>query len=213
MKTKEGISVMSKLERRVIDISYAHKLSHIGSCLTAVRLIDMVFQAKKKEDIFVLSNGHAGLALYVILEKWGLGDAEELFKKHGVHPNTDLEHGIYCSSGSLGHGIGIAVGMAIADKKRDVYVMMSDGECAEGSVWESLRIAGELKLENLKVIVNANGYGATDKIDTELLDMRLQYFYPTLVQRTQLYDWPDYLQGVQAHYHILTKEEYEKIIR
>lgn len=212
MKTKDNTSVMSKLERRVIDISYKYKLSHIGSNLTAVRLIDMIFQAKKKEDIFILSNGHAGLALYVILEKNGLGDAEELFKKHGVHPNTDLEHGIYCSSGSLGHGIGIGVGMAIADK-RDVYVMISDGECAEGSVWEALRIAGELKLENLKVIVNANGYRATDKVDTELLDMRLQYFFPSLVQKTQLYDWPDYLQGVQAHYAVLTKEEYETLIR
>lgn len=201
---------LSKLEKRIIDISYKKKLSHLGSCLTAVRLIDMIFQAKKKEEPFILSNGHAGLALYVVLEKWGLGDAEELFDKHGVHPNRDIEHGIIASAGSLGHGIGIAVGMAIADKSRDVYVMVSDGEMAEGSCWEALRIAGELRLENLKIMVNANGYSAYDKTDIDVMDLRMQYFYPSLMQRTNMYVWPEYLQGLESHYHVLKDEEYKE---
>ena len=202
---------LSKLEKQIIDISYKKKLSHLGSCLTTVRLIDMIFQAKKKEDPFILSNGHAGLALYVVLEKWGYAHAEELFDKHGVHPSRDIEHGIVASAGSLGHGLGIAVGMAIADRTRDVYVMVSDGEMAEGSCWEALRIAGELRLENLKVMINANGYSAYSKTDTEVMDLRMQYFYPSLMQRTNMYAWPEYLQGLEGHYHVLTDEEYKEL--
>ena len=209
---KNGKTIMNKLERRIVDISYKKGLSHIGSCLTAVKLIDSIYLSKTKDDIFILSSGHAALALYVVLEKMEKADAEALFDKHGVHPNRDLGDGIYCSSGSLGHGIGIAVGMAIANKKRDVYVLLSDGECAEGSVWEALRIAAELKLENLKVMVNANGFGANGRVDTEWLDLRLQYFYPSLVQTTNLYAFPEYLQGLQAHYHVLNDQQYRELI-
>ena len=148
---------MLPLERRIIDLSYKHKLSHIGSCITAVHIIDEIF-AEKGDGIFVLSNGHAGLALYVVMEKYGLGDADALLTKHGIHPNTDAH--IFCSTGSLGHGIGIAVGAAMSDRSRKVYCLISDGECAEGSVWEALRIAAEQHLDNLIVHLNANGYGA-----------------------------------------------------
>lgn len=211
MVYKGGHYQLNKLEQRVIDISYAKKLSHIGSCLTSVRLIDAIFQVKKDHEPFVLDNGHAGLALYVVLEKKGFKSAELMFDKHGVHPNRDVENGIDASSGSLGHGIGIAVGMAIADRTRDVYVLTSDGAMTEGSNWEALRIASELRLENLKIMVNANGYSAYQKTDTEALDMRLQYFYPSLVEYTNLYEWPEYLQGLGAHYHILSEAEYKEL--
>ena len=204
---------MNKLERKVIDISYKKKLSHLGSCLTTVRLIDGIFQIKGKDDPFILSNGHAGLALYVVLEKWGYGFAEELFDKHGVHPNRDIEHGIYASTGSLGHGLGIGVGMALADRKRNVYVMLSDGECAEGSVWEALRIAAEQRLENLRVMIVCNSYSAYGKIDIDWLELRLQSVYPTLIQRVNMYAWPEYLQGLSAHYYVLSNLDYKELIK
>lgn len=202
---------MLPLERRIIDISYKNKMSHIGSCITAVGIIDHIYATKGVSDLFVLSNGHAGVALYAVLEKYHGWDAEELYAKHGVHPNTDPEHGIICSSGSLGHGIGVAVGLAIAEPKRTVHVLLSDGECAEGSVWESLQIASDLKLKNLRVYLNANGYGATDKIDAASLTARLGAFFPVEAWLTDMVGWPEYLQGVQAHYHILTDEEYERM--
>lgn len=213
MVRKGNTYQLNKLEQRIIDISYKKGLSHLGSNLTAVRLIDSIYQVKKPDDIFILSSGHAALALYVVLEKNGGRSAEILYDLHGTHPNRDIENGIYCSSGSLGHGIGIGLGMALGNKDRDVYVLMTDGECAEGSVWESLRIAAENRLENLKIMINANGWGALGQIDTEWLDTRLQFFYPSLVQRTDTYAWPDWLQGQEAHYHKLTKENYEEIIR
>lgn len=204
--------LLSKLEKRVIDISYKKHLSHLSSCLTALTLIDNIYKVKKTNEPFILSNGHAGLALYVVLEKVHFKDAEKLFDKHGVHPNRDLEDGIYCSTGSLGSGVTIAVGMALADRTRNVYLLMSDGECAEGSVWEALRIAGELRLENLRIMVNANGTGAYGKVDVDLLDQRLQMFFPSLVVRTDMYRYPSYLQSVDGHYKTLNEEEYKDLI-
>ena len=75
----------------------------------------------KDDDIFILSSGHAALALYVCLEKYKNIDAEFLFEKHGGHPHLDEDNGIYCSTGSLGLGITVAVGRALANEKRDVY--------------------------------------------------------------------------------------------
>ena len=204
---------MGKLERRIIDLSYKLKLSHIGSCLISVNVIDKIYQVKKKNEPFILSNGHAGLALYTILEKYEGKDAEKLWKKHGTHPNRDLKDGIWASTGSLGHGIGIAVGMAMADRTRNVYVMMSDGECAEGSVWEALNIAAKFRLENLRVTVVANGYSAYDKVDADDLDLRLQYFYPTLLIKSNMFYLPDYLNGLLGHYTVLNEKQYKEVIK
>ena len=202
---------LSDLERRIIDISYKHKASHLGSCLTAVQLIDNIYKIKKPEDVFILSSGHAALALYVVLEKIYKFDAEKLFIKHGTHPNRDEEDKIYCSTGSLGSGLPIGVGMAMADPSRDVYIITSDGELAEGSCWEALRVAGERRLENLKILVNANGNGAYGKIDIDLLDTRLQMFFPSLIVNTNVFKYPDYLQGVDGHYKVLNESEYKEI--
>ena len=203
--------LLNKLEQRILSISYKHHLSHLNSCLTAGILIDNIYKVKKPEDIFVLSAGHTAVALYVVLEKIYGFDAEKLFLKHGVHPNRNLEDKIYCSSGSLGSGITIAVGMAFANRDRDVYVLMGDGEFAEGSCWEALRIAGERRLDNLKVLVNANGTSAYDKVDVDLLDMRIQMFFPTLVVKTNLYRYPSYLQGFQGHYTVLNDTQYKEL--
>jgi len=203
---------MNELIKRILEISYKHKLSHLSSCITAVETIDKIYSLKKNDEPFILSNGHAAIALYVVLEKYYFIDAEQLFLKHGTHPNRDLKNKIYASSGSLGHGIGIATGMALADRTKNVYVMLSDGECAEGSVWEALRIAGELRLENLRVTINANGHSAYSNLDIDLLDSRLQLFYPTLVVRTNLNQFPSWINGIEGHYVVMDEEKYKEII-
>jgi transketolase len=203
---------MDPLKRRILDLSYKHKLSHIGSCLSAVGTIDKTYSVKKKDEPFILSNGHAGLALYVVLEKYEGKDAEKLLLKHGVHPNRDAEDGIWASTGSLGHGLAIGVGMAFADRKRLVYIVTSDGECAEGSVWEALAVARKYQLENIRIAVIGNGYSAYDKVDIDDLDTRINSFYPSLMVRTNLYAFPDFLQGLEAHYHVMSEEEYKEAI-
>jgi transketolase len=202
---------MNNLQKRIIDISYKHKLSHLGSCLGSVDIIDKIYAVKKKNEPFILSNGHAALALYVVLEKYRYGKAEDLYLKHGTHPNRDLNDGIYVSTGSLGQGLTVAVGMALANRNRNVYCVISDGECAEGSIWEALRIAGEQRLENLRITVVANGYSAYEPVDVDLLDQRLQLFYPCLVIKTNLFDFPDWAQGLEAHYHVLSDQEYKEV--
>ena len=202
---------MNRLERRIIDISHKYGATHIGSCLTSVNVIDKIYQVKKKTDPFILSNGHAALALYVVLEKWEGKDAEKLWKKHGTHPNRDLDDGIYCSTGSLGMGITVAVGMALANRKRKVYVLMSDGECAEGAVWEALTIAAAQRLENLNIAVVCNGYSAYGRVDVDDLDAKLNAFYPTLCFRTNLFNLPDWIQGLAGHYIKLDEKKYKEL--
>lgn len=202
------------LKKRILEISYNYKLSHIGSCLTAVDIIDDIYKKKKPEDIFVLSSGHAGLALYVVLEKYLLIDAEELFFKHGVHPNRDLPNNIYCSSGSLGQGLPIALGMALADKSRNVYCLISDGECSEGSIWEALRIQKELYIENLFVYVNMNGWGAYKEINEIWLENQLKYMSWARSIWTSDAIWPfKFLKGQDAHYYTMNVLDYREAMK
>lgn len=204
--------VNKDLKKRIIDIAYKNKLSHLGSYLSCVDIIDWIFKSKKPEDIFILSNGHAALAQYVILEKYHQHNAEELFKKHGGHPHLDPENHIYCSTGSLGMGIAAAVGRALANPDRTVHVMVSDGECAEGVVWESLRFIADHPVNNIKVYVIHNGYGAYCEIPYEKLQKRLAAFSIgniAIIGDTQMAieEFP-FLKGNNAHYHIMKEQDY-----
>lgn len=174
---KENIN---KLNKRILDISIKHRLSHLGSCFTALPIIYKIFETKKPEDKFVLSSGHAGLALYVVLEHFYNVNAEYLLETHGIHPERDLENFIDVSTGSLGLGITIAAGMALANSNITIHCLISDGESAEGSVWESLRFIDENNLSNIKVHVNVNGWAAYKPIDSNKLSQRLRLFLPEI---------------------------------
>jgi transketolase len=205
--------MLSSLEKRLVEISYELKLSHLSAYFTALDIIDKIYSVKKKDEPFILSQGHAFAALAVVLEKYEGKNALELVKKYGTHPTRCLEDGIDLSTGSLGQGLTIAVGMALADRSKNVYVLTSDGEMTEGSCWEALRIAGEQKLENLRVTVNCNSYSAYNKVDVDLLDLRMQYFYPSLCVKTNMFKFPFWLQGTDGHYNkIDTKEKYEEML-
>mgnify|MGYP000011386538 FL=1 len=200
---------MSNLKKRILEIAYKNKLSHLGSYLSSVDIIDKIYKTKNKEDIFILSSGHAALALYAVIEKYEGKNAEELFLKHGGHPHRDEDNGIYCSTGSLGMGITVAIGRAMANKNKKVYVLISDGECAEGSIWESLRYIQESNLSNIEVYVNVNGYAAYDKVDTKYLVDRLNVFLPRInIEYTTVNQLP-FLKGLNAHYHVMDEQDYK----
>jgi transketolase len=128
-------------------------------------------------DRFILSKGHACLTLYAALADRGFFPAEELqhFAGRGSllpgHPDTEIP-GIEACSGSLGHGLGVGAGMALAARidraSWRVFVVLGDGECNEGSVWEAAMFAGHQKLHNLIAVVDRNGLGATDFTDNYL---------------------------------------------
>lgn len=203
----------TELQRRCLDISYTHKLSHLSSVLEAVDVIDEIYNTKRPDDAFVLGNSHAALATWVALEKRGVCNAEEMVEKYGTHLTRDMEHGVWVSGGSLGQPETVAVGLAMADRSKDVYLVTSDGACAEGSVWESLRIAAEQKLENLRVVVLCNGHGALGEVDTQYLEHRLKTFYPLVTARTNLYDFPEWMQGVPGHYVVMNEVQYREAIK
>lgn len=210
------MGTINDLQKRVLEISYKSKVGHLGSCLTALPIISMIYMIKKEEDIFVLSSGHAAIALYVVLEReFEHINAETLFVKHGVHPNRDPFNEIYCSSGSLGCGLPIAIGLALAEPKRKVWVLISDGECDEGSVWESLRFINDHKIKNMKILVNYNGISAYQKIKFEPLKKRLWAFYKgvVIVDSSKAMKHFKFLKGIDSHYYIMTKEDYETYVR
>jgi transketolase len=202
---------MNDLEKRIIEISYKEKIGHLSSTLNAVNIIDEIYQLKRPTDPFILSSGHAALALYVVLEKYEGRDAEQLFHQHGVHPHRDLSSGIYCSTGSLGMGLTVATGYALADRTRKVYCLISDGEAGEGSIWEALRFIYEAKLDNLQVYANVNGMIACDMIDREYINNRLRAFLPRInIRNTTPPSWA-FAHGVLTHYYVLKPEDYQSL--
>jgi len=201
------------LKKRLLKLLYEHKEEHVGSCFSCIDIIDDIFARKKSEDIFVLSNGHAAYALYCVLEKYLGVDADKLVEKHLGHPNYDPANGIYCSTGSLGQGITIAAGAAVASPHKKVYVTITDGECAEGSVWEALRFIHDRNLNNIEVHVNANGYACYDPVDVDYLEKRCKAFLPSINFHRTKVGQLSFLRGIEAHYMKMTAEEYEQGIK
>lgn len=202
----------NSLKKRILEIAHKNKLSHLGSYLSSVDIIDGIYSQMKPDDIFILSCGHASLALYVCNEKYFGINAEDMLNKHGGHPHRDEENKIYCSTGSLGLGITVGVGRALANKKRTVHVLISDGECAEGSVWESLKTIKEQSINNIVIHVNINGYAAYMEVDQQYLVARLNAFLPEVkIHYTDVESLP-FLTGLNAHYHVMSDSNYQEAL-
>ncbi len=221
------------LRKRILEISYDRKLSHLGSCLSAVDIIYAVYITKKYKECFVLSSGHAVISLNVVLEEFGLLDSL-CMNDLNIHPDRNPKIGIDVSTGSLGQGLPIALGLALAKRNKNIYCLISDGECSEGSVWETLRVGIEQKLDNLKIIVNGNGWGAYDPISLSLLLDRINGFgynpkivdghnvdelsrllvlksdrQPLVIFANTDVEQFRFLKGQDAHYYVMNSEDYE----
>ena len=141
--------------------------AHLGGSFSCIEiLISLYEKILKKNDKFIISKSHSSYPLCLILRAKG-------FKtKLTTHLEKDEKNGIFCTTGSLGHGLPIATGMAFARKKRKkkgkIFVLISDGECQEGTTWESLLIAAKHKLDNLIIIVDYNKIQALSKLEDAL---------------------------------------------
>ena len=129
--------------------------AHLGGSFSIIEAIIFLYNSfLNKKDKFILSKSHASFPLVLMLRKKGYKT------KLTTHLELDPKNGINCTTGSLGHGLPIATGMAfsqkIQNKKGRVFVMISDGECQEGTTWESFLIANKLKLDNLIVLIDYN---------------------------------------------------------
>ena len=165
-----------KRRKEILDLAVEYKLSHIASALSIVELTIFLYEyILTSDDKFILSKGHGCLSLYTALRHKGLNP------KLSGHPDIDRIEGIECTTGSLGHGLPMAVGMALArkitNKPGRIFVLISDGECQEGTTWESLLIAAQHKLDNLVVMVDYNKLQALDQIDNivSLRDLRTKF--------------------------------------
>ncbi|HKT17924.1 MAG TPA: transketolase [Stellaceae bacterium] len=160
--------------RRILDISQQVSALHIGSAYSCTELVDCIYHglmrpsvAGGSPDTFLMSKGHGCMIQYVILEEQGVlsrADLDAYCTPHGrlgVHPDFG-NPGIVAATGSLGHGLSMVCGMALAEKgrKRDgtIYTVLSDGEVQEGSTWEAIMMASSLKLDNIVAAVDNNDF-------------------------------------------------------
>lgn len=176
MNATEYAKKAAELRKQILTTLHHARGSFNGGSLSCIDILTVLFHGVMKispenptdldRDMFILSKGHCSSALYVSLVSVGMMPEERLLdygadgSTLGVHPKRDISCGIEVSSGSLGHGLSLGTGSAIAAKIRHsdarVFVLMGDGECNEGSIWENAAFASRQKLNNLIAIVDRN---------------------------------------------------------
>jgi transketolase len=177
----------TNIRKSILHMVHYSKSSHVGTCLSMVDILYVLYYkimhldparpTMAGRDKFILSKGHGGAALYATLAERGYFPKAYLDRYYvdgGTLPgHLDMEAvpGVEVSAGSLGHGLSIGIGMALANQldldKGHIYVLVGDGECNEGSIWEAVMLASTLKLTNLTVIVDYNqlqSFGRTNEV-------------------------------------------------
>lgn len=179
--------IANNTRKEILKMTYASQSSHIGSALSCVDILTVLYtkilainpqdpQALDR-DRFILSKGHAASALYATLAQRGFFPKKILdtYCQNGGelpgHSSRGFVPGVEASAGSLGHGLAIGAGMGLSAKRDDqkcrVFVLISDGECDEGSVWETALFASHNKLDNLTAIIDYNklqAFGKTNEV-------------------------------------------------
>ncbi|MCG3128162.1 MAG: hypothetical protein CHACPFDD_03038 [Phycisphaerae bacterium] len=181
------VELARRIRAHVLRMTHGAGASHVGSCLSIADLLAVLYgrvlrvdpsnPADESRDRFVLSKGHAAAALYVVLAERGFFPVEWLgsYCGDGAALAGHVKHagvpGVEASTGSLGHGLGLAVGMALAARRGGraarAVALLSDGECDEGAVWEAALLAAHHRLDNLTAIIDCNGiqsFGTVEEV-------------------------------------------------
>ena len=185
--------------RRILDISQQVSALHIAPAFSCTEITDVLYNNLmrreadgKFRDVFLMSKGHGCMIQYVILEDEGVLSRQDLDLyckpngRLGAHPDYETP-GVAASTGSLGHGLGMATGQAYAEKLKDsdvlIYCVLSDGEFQEGSTWEAMMMAANLKLDNLIGFMDYNDFGGLERMSDGH-----PAFYP-LVPKAESFGW------------------------
>jgi transketolase len=185
--------------RRILDISQQVGALHIAPAFSCTEITDVLYNSLMRReaggdyrDVFLMSKGHGCMVQYVILEEQGVLSRHDLDTyckpngRLGAHPDYETP-GIAASTGSLGHGLGMATGQAYAEKLKStdvlIYCVLSDGEFQEGSTWEAMMMAANLKLDNLVAFMDFNDFGGLERMSDGH-----QAFYP-LVPKAEAFGW------------------------
>jgi transketolase len=175
--------IAREIRGMLVEMSHRTGGAHLGSALSCVDIMVALFwQAMSIDphspdnplrDRFILSKGHAATALYTTLAKRGFFPLEmlETYARHGSclpeHPSPHCAPGVEAATGSLGHGLSLGLGMSLAgriqNQSYNVYILMSDGECNEGSVWEAAMFAPAQRINNIIAIIDFNKWQATGR--------------------------------------------------
>ena len=185
-------NIAADIRKKIYIIAHHAGGGHMGSAYSMADMISVLYFGDvlkydasnpewEERDKFILSKGHACYALYAVLAKAGYFSEDELLtvgkpgSKFGGHPKMHDIPGVEASTGALGHGLSFAIGAAYANKAdhkdSHIYVMLGDGECQEGSVWEGALSAPSLNLDNLTVIIDHNKLQAMDCLEN-IVQMR-----------------------------------------
>lgn len=186
----------NEIRYRIIRNAYLHDIPHVGGCLSSVDiLVELYFQRLRIDpskpldpdrDRFILSKGHAAPALYQVLAERGFFPISAL-DDYGCNGSLFGEHpfappgvpGVEFATGSLGHGLPLATGLAlsakIAERPHKIFVLLGDGECNEGSIWEAARFAAENRLDNLTAIVDHNGWQGISRTSDTVATLRSKW--------------------------------------
>lgn len=219
MRTEE---LAWQIRRQGIEITHQSHSSHIASILSVAEIIAVLYNDVMRifpdnprnpdRDRFILSKGHAGAAVYTALACKGFFPKEELLTQgaNGSRLSEHVSHkgvpGIELSTGSLGHGLGVGAGMALAIKRQhgtqSVFVVMGDGECEEGSVWEAAHFASHYGLENLVLTIDHN------KMQALTLGNAMPSFMP-LAGKWEAFGW--HTQVVDGHDIPALRKAYEQV--
>lgn len=185
--------------KKILELSQNVTALHIAPAFSCLEITDLIYHELMRKDLdgnfidtFVMSKGHGCLIQYVILHELGILSDEDLLNyckpagRLGAHPDYGVP-GIAASTGSLGHGTGIAVGMAYAHRlqkqNQDIYLVLSDGELQEGSTWEAIATAGNLKINNLIAFLDLNDFTGLER-----LSEKHKSFYP-VVEKLEAFGW------------------------
>jgi len=212
LSIKDLVALSRQIRRDTFIMAHGAKSGHLGSAFSTVDILASLYFAHldvdpqhphdPDRDRFILSKGHGCSALYVTLAKRGFFPVEELktFVQEGSrlpgHPSSQMLPGVEASTGSLGHGLSIAAGIALAGKrdgkKYRSVVMLSDGECDEGSVWEGVLSAANWKLGNLTCIVDYNKIQSFGRV-SEVMELE------PFADKWKAFRW--HVQEVNGHDH------------
>ncbi len=171
---KNSLLVSKNIRKKILKISHLAQSAHIASALSIVDIITVLYLKiinKNFKNTFILSKGHACLAHYCLLNELGI-ISNKILESYGKNNSILMSHsshkvkGVELSTGSLGHGLPVATGIAMSNllkkKKERVFVLLSDGELNEGSNWESILFAAHHKLKNLVIFIDYNKIQSLD---------------------------------------------------
>ena len=224
MNAAETAALAKRLRLHAIRMTSSGRSSHVGSVLSmadllavlygAVLRVDPADPAWENRDRFILSKGHAGAGVYAVLAECGFFDVAKLeqhyqdgsiFSGHVSHKGVP---GVELSTGSLGHGLSVGAGMAYGAKldgrRHQVVVMLSDGECDEGSVWEAAMFASHHHLDNLVAVID---YNKIQSLDTIARTLALEPF----ADKWRAFGW--HCVEVDGHDHESLHAVFEKMPR